>query len=322
MPMMTRVAAFLVIAVLTIAIPCAASDPQSSQLLQRAAETSNVRTTEIGPFRLRARVRVNRDQPIDADYLLIWAAPDQWREELSTGTDHAIRIGGRNTVSIKDDSEQTQAIRSILRSLDVPSILYVKPSQTLSGVKTRNHDGNKVQCLSRAAKLSSKSELCFDAVTSVLVKTESGDTTTEFSKFAEFKGKQFPRLVTTFSGKKVYDVIEVEELTSITPDSSLFGADAQYKTAPGCEHPVVPTPIKLPDPVYPAQLRTRSPQTVKLSATVNETGAVEGISVVRSAGALDAYAINALRAWKFAPAACGGIAVPFQLFADVNFMTY
>lgn len=189
---MTRVAAFLVIAVLTIAVPCAAFDPQSSQLLQRAAETSNIRTTEVGPFRLRARVHVNRDQPIDAEYLLIWATPDQWREELSTGKDHAIRIGGRNTVSIKDESEQTQAIRSVLRSLDVPAVLYIKPSQTLSAVKNRNQDGTKVQCLSRAAKLSSKGELCFDAVTGVLVKNESGDTTTEFSKFVEFKGKQFP----------------------------------------------------------------------------------------------------------------------------------
>jgi TonB family protein len=320
--MMTRTSAFLVVAVLTITSPCPASDPQSFQLVQRAAETSNIRITEVGPFRLRVRVHVNRDQPIDADYLLIWAAPDQWREEISTGNDHAIRIGGRNTVSIKSDSEQTQAIRSILRSLDVPAILYVKPNQTLGSVKNRNHEGNKVQCLSRAAKLSSKNELCFDAVTSVLVKNESGDSTTEFSKFAEFKGKQFPWLVTTFGGKKVHDLIEVEELTGIAPDSSLFSADAQYKTVPGCEHPVVPTPIRLPDPEYPAQLRTSNPQTVKLSATVNETGAVEGISVVRSAGALDAYAINALRTWTFAPATCGAIAVPFQFFTDVTFRTY
>jgi len=310
-------------AVLTITILCSASDnPQALALVMHAADTSNVRSPDVGAFRLRARARLYGDQPIDADYLLVWAAPDQWREEISTGNDHAIRIGGRNTVSIKNDSEQTQAIRSILRSLDVPAILYVKPNQTLSGVKNRNHDGNKVQCLSRAAKLSSKNELCFDAVTSVLVKNESGNSTTEFSKFAEFKGKQFPWLVTIFGGKKVYDLIEVEELTGIAPDSSLFSADAQYKTVPGCEHPVVPTPIRLPDPEYPAQLRKSNPQLVKLSATVNETGGVEGISIVRSAGPLDAYAINTVRTWKFAPATCGSVAVPYQFFTEVNFRTY
>ena len=39
-----------------------------------------------------------------------------------------------------------------------------------ANVKNRSHDGKKVQCLSRKAKLSTKAELCFDVATSVLVK--------------------------------------------------------------------------------------------------------------------------------------------------------
>ena len=326
--MMKRVAGLLIVAVLTISITCAASGPQPLPLVQRAAEVANIRATEVGPFRLRARVHVNRevvvnrDQPIDADYLLIWAAPDQWREEISSGKDRAIRIGGRNTVSVNNDSEQAQVIRSVLRSLDVPVVLYVRPGQSLSSVKDRNHGGNKLECLWRAEQSGSKSELCFDQVTGVLVKDKSGDKTTEFSKFAEFKGKQFPRLVTTFVGKKIYDVIEVDELTGIFPDSSLFSVETQSKTMPGCEHPVAPIAIKVADPEYPEKLRKPNPQFVRLSATVTETGGVEEISVVRSAGALDAYAINAVRAWKFAPATCGGVAVPFQTFAEISFRSY
>ena len=41
-------------------------------------------------------------------------------------------------------------------------------------VKNRSHDGKKVQCLWREAKLSTKAESCLDVVTSVLVKWDSG----------------------------------------------------------------------------------------------------------------------------------------------------
>lgn len=319
---MTRVCPLVFLVALTIGTPSAASDSEPFNLIQRAATISNIRTAEVAPFRLTAKITVNSAQPLEADYVLTWAAPDAWREEISIGNEHAIRIGGKNTVSVKNDSEQAQSIRSILRSFDAAAMLHVKSNESLGRVKKRLHGGVEVQCLSRAARMSAKSELCFDAVTGVLVSDQSGDNTSEFSKYADFRGKQFPRLVTTFSGKAVYDVMHVIDLEGIAPDASLFRPDPQYTTTPGCEHPVVPTPIKLPDPEYPEPLRTASPQRVKLSATVTESGGVEGISVVRSAGALDGYAIKALERWRFSPATCDGHPVPFRFFTEVNFRTY
>jgi len=269
-----------------------------------------------------AEVHTYGDEPVDAGYQLIWATPEQWREEISIGNDRAIRIGGKGTSSTKGDSEQAQAIRSQLRSLDLAAILYVEPSYSFGGVKRRKHDDARMQCLLRTTK-HSKTDLCFDAATGALIRSESGDSTTEFSKYSEFRGKLFPRIVTVFHGKKTYEVIEVMELTyDSNPKPLLFDTDAQYKTLAGCEHPVVPTPIKLPDPEYPAPLKTQNLQVVRLSATVTETGGVENIAVTRSAGALDVYAISALRNWQFAPATCGSRAVPFQFFTEVNFRTH
>jgi TonB family protein len=316
-------ARFLLPTLLALTLLSSASDDsQPLALVQHAADTSSLRSADVCPFRLRALVHTYGDEPVNADYLLIWATPEQWREEISVGNDRATRIGGKGASSIKDDSEQAQAIRSQLRSLDLAAILYLEPSYSFGGVKSRNHDGARMQCLFRTTK-HSKTNLCFDAASGALVRSESGDSTTEFSKYSEFKGKLFPRVVTIFHGKKIYRVIEVKELTCDSdPNPLLFDTDAQYKTLAGCEHPVVPTPIKLPDPEYPVQLRTRNPQVVRLSATVSETGGVENIAVVRSGGALDVYAINALRNWKFAPATCGSRAVPFQFFTEVNFRTY
>jgi TonB family protein len=276
----------------------------------------------VGPFRLHARMRNFAQEPVDADYLLIWAAADRWREEISIGTQHAIRIGGVGTVSSKQDSEQTQSARSQFLFLDVSARLQVKPGESLSGVKTRNH--GSIQCVSRTAKLMAKTESCFDATTGVLVREEAaGFQTAEFSNYLEFRGKLFPRLLKIFRNGKLNQEIEVQELAhDPEPAGSLFEPDAQYKTLPGCEHPVSPTPIKLPDPEYPAQLRTRTAQQVGLSFIVNESGSVQDILVTRSAGALDQYAIKALEKWKFVPATCGGVAVPVQFHSVMDFKTY
>ncbi len=315
---------FIPIVIWAIASVCLASDnSEQVALVQHAAEISNLRSAAVGPFRLHARVRIFDEPPTDADYSLIWVAPERWREEVLAGGHHTIRIGGKNTVSIKDNSAETQAIHLRLRTLDVAALLYAKPSETLGGVKNLNRSGMRMQCLSRTAKHVAKTELCFDAATGVLVREEFPDSTAEFANYSDFRGKLIPRLLRTFHGKELHGEIEVQELTyDPSPDPMLFEADQQYKTGPGCEHPVVPTPMKVPDPEYPAQFRTRNPQSVKLSATVNEAGGVQDIVVIRSAGALDMYAIRALEKWEFLPATCGSAAVPFQFYTEVNFKTY
>ena len=182
-----------------------------------------------------------------------------------------------------------------------------------------------MQCVLGTAKFRPKTELCFDAARGVLVRegTNSSDKSTQFSDYFEFRGKLFPRVLTILEGKTVQREVEVLGLTyDPDPDLSLFETDAQYKVIAGCEHPVPPRPLKLPDPEYPQQLRTQGPKKVKLSAIVNEAGGVQDITVTSSAGAVDQYAIKALEKWKFAAATCGAIPVPFQFFTEVNFRTY
>jgi TonB family protein len=315
--------------VVLTALSSASDNSQPLTLVQHGADVSNIRSIDVGPFRLHAQIRVLGEGPLEADYLLFWVSPERWREEITIGTEHAIRIGGHGTVSSKDNSEQAHSVRMSLLSLDASALLNIRPGESLSGVKSREHHGVTIQCVSQTAKLSSKAELCFDPVTGVLVRRElaeptGGHRTSEFSKYSEFNGKLFPRLVRTFRDKELDQQVEVQELAhDPDPAGGLFEADTQYKTMPGCEHPVGPrAAIKLPHPEYPAMLRTRGKQIVKLSATIDESGGMQDIAVIRSAGALDPYAIKALRKWKFTPATCGGVAVPFQFYIEVNFRTY
>ena len=319
-----------VAAALLVASMCTATDnSQSSVLVQHAAERSNIRGLDAAPFQLRAKVRVLDGTPVEADYLLIWAAPDRWREEISVGGRIAIRIGGKGSVSSKNDSEQAQAMRQNLRQLDISTVLSTEQGASLSGVKDQVVDGVKLQCVSRTAKLRPRAELCFDSSKGVLVRESFANTGaipgrfTQFLDYSEFRGKLSPRILRTFQGKTLGAEIEVKQLVYYPdPDPTLFEADTRYKTIAGCEHPEVPRPIKLPDPVYPPQFRTPGPQRVKLSAIVNEIGGVQDIVVTGSAGPLDQYAIKAVEKWKFSPATCGAVPVPFQFFIDENFRTY
>ena len=224
----------LLILLVAYTFPCAASDSRALQLLQHGTDVSNIRTAETAPFRLTVRVHIGGDQPIDGQYVLIRAAPDQWREEISTGNSQAIRIGGKHIVSTKNDTAAVQTIRSKIRSLDVGAILQVKENEKLSGVKKRRHDHIEVGCFTKTAKLTGQTELCFDPAIGILLTTHSRDWTDEFSKYAEFEGKQFPRLVSTSRNGKVVSSIEVEQLTTVIPDGSLFNTDGQFQTSPGC----------------------------------------------------------------------------------------
>lgn len=322
---------FILVFLLFLATLCTAADKsQSSALLKQAAERSNIRSSDTAPFQLRAKIRILDSQPIEAGYLLIWNTQQRWREEISIGDKRSIRIGGEGTVSAEGDSEQAQTVRSAVRDLDLATNLNMEPGASLSGIKVEQKNGVALQCVSRTGKYRPKTELCFDSAQGVLSRENFSSTgldlpakSTEFSDYFDFGGKLFPRVVRTFENRTLRREVQVEQLTyDPNPDQSMFDSSTQYKVVPGCEFPAVPRPIKLSDPEYPERLRTKSPQRVKVSAVVNETGGVQDIQVTNSAGDLDQYAIKALEKWKFAPATCGAKPVPFQFFSEVNFRTY
>ncbi|MBV9182904.1 MAG: energy transducer TonB, partial [Acidobacteria bacterium] len=156
----------------------------------------------------------------------------------------------------------------------------------------------------------------------LLRETDSyGPLSNRFSEYQEFKGKQFPRLVTTFQAKKTSAVIEVQDLTQdFTSNSESFEVDAQYKTTEGCEHPTPPSPISVPDPIYPTELTSTTLQEVQVSAVINKNGKLEDIVISHSAGALDTYAMDTFRQWRFVPASCGDLAVPSPFIGSLDFL--
>ena len=74
------------------------------------------------------------------------------------------------------------------------------------------------------------------------------------------------------------------------------------------------------DPVYPDMaLRARIEALVMLEVTVNETGEVDKIRIIRGHPMLDQAAIDAVKQWRYAPTLLNGEPVPVVATATVVF---
>ena len=58
---------------------------------------------------------------------------------------------------------------------------------------------------------------------------------------------------------------------------------------------------------------------VILEATIDESGIVRNVKVLRSHALLDQAAIDAVRKWKYTPTKLNGVAIPILLTVTVNF---
>jgi periplasmic protein TonB len=85
----------------------------------------------------------------------------------------------------------------------------------------------------------------------------------------------------------------------------------------------VPIPTKLVDvpPTYPPLARhARIQGVVVLDATIDETGHVVDVRVLRSIALLDRAAIEAVRRWRYAPAIVNGRVTPVVLTVTASFV--
>jgi protein TonB len=72
--------------------------------------------------------------------------------------------------------------------------------------------------------------------------------------------------------------------------------------------------------VYPDLARAARVQgTVILEATIDETGAVTNVKVLRSIPLLDRAATDAVRRWRYTPTRLNGVPVPVLMTVTVTF---
>lgn len=306
---------------------CLASvNAQSLALLQRSDEISNIRTADSAPFRLRAKVTVAEWKLIEAGYQLVWVSNEQWREEITIGDQHAIRIGGQGVVSIEGDNEEAQAVRRRMLYLYFTDDARLRPDETLSAPKSKLQDGLNLTCMTLKGKHTLEQSICLDSASGTFVSDEPVSvtpTSVHYAKYSDFRGKLFPREIKEIRGVMEDATIQVESLEyEQHPDPQQFEAGATYKTMSGCEFPHYPVLIKSHKPMEKRNYNAHTHQDIRISYTIDEKGYVQNVTVENATGSPKAYAEDYVKMLEFEPATCGNTPVPFETYMRFTFRVF
>ena len=161
----------------------------------------------------------------------------------------------------------------------------------------------------------SQPKLCFDVATSTLV-TESHyeSPAVEFQDFRTIDQKVFPgRIIFRSERNAELEVADISVVkSSCTPD--VFVPPDGAAAFPTCDEPTRASKVKDVAPAVPTQqLRLMRAAEVYLYGIVGTGGSVENIAVEYSPHVVfTTSAVDAVKQWRYAPASCGGKAVPAE----------
>ena len=302
---------------LSLATRVAAQDTQTydaEQFADRARKAMDIRLTGSKSFRLTYRfhfVRPKTNESAEGEYRELWKSPDQWRREISYSDFQQVEVGGKDRRWVLRDLALEPPEVRVMRDLARIPRLGIDSETRFSRVRDRPPE---TQCI----KLHLEPEeriLCFDANSGVLVRDEGSALTCDYSDFQNFGEKSYPRKLSCSDKTGLTIEGTVSELSEDPPT----GDPARFASLPGAtEWPVCDT-IVPPQPLhywgYPG-LNERMALAIgaRVSVTIGVDGKTSNVKIVRSVGHFrDGGAISAAKRWKFKPATCAGVPIPFPL---------
>jgi TonB family protein len=305
---------------------------EGEALLAKAGELFDLRAESNRPFRLRARARFFEKGQYtgEGSYLLIWGGNQTWREEIVVPGFQQVLVGGPNKVWVQRNLDYKPLLAfNLVNEFSVKNSLILGPKESILDIKGVNDNGSDLRCLQVGADKASSRILCFDPVSGSLKgKTQIGaiSKSYRYSDYANIEGQEYPRRITVYEGSILTVEVTVEEVVELPSlDSSLFVPPQRATESPGCFKPTPPKELLAPSPQYPEMLRmNRVAGVVLLSFEVGTDGRAHKVKVLRSAApGLKATTVEAIKKdWRFEPAKCQGVSVPFDELLETNFRLF
>ena len=296
-----------------------------AELLKRAKNLSDIFSEGGTPFRLSARFSIfayGQDE-VKGTYVMFWAAPEELRQEISLPGFTEVRVLAGNKVwRLRSLATIPLRVFELQGALGFTRGSPLNRDQKTSKVKTQINNGARQSCFTIKQKLRGGMTLCFDPVSGVLVSNGNEAGGIQYSDYAPWGNKLFPRSITLFDrGERVVEC-HIDQLGSLDQvDPSLFVAPPGAVENPGCHDPDSPKLLKFEKPRYPPNAkRAHITGVVRAIAEVGADGRVHDAHVVSSPdSAFDPEVLDALSRWEFKPAMCKGTSVPSETELDVNF---
>ncbi len=301
---------------------CAAKDeaPSPNALISGAHQQEEIWTDGTPPMLMRAEIQVSDSKGalVKGQYTFNWAAPSQWREDIRIENYERIRVRDVNGYWQKSGlGYQPQIIFELDTLLHLKDALRVGSRQTLGKTKTREKDGVRQNCTEVKWVASTDRTLCFDAVTGALLSVEypSGENQNlpqisriEYDAFTFVGGKLVPYEIRALRDRRVVATVKVLEITKVAEeDPTIFTAPPNSEFWAQCGDVQVRELLATAPPKYPASARANHESgRVIFYAVVEADGSLSHTTIIqRATPELEAAAIEALRQWRYKPAACG-----------------
>lgn len=303
-------------------------DPESLIAKARSAE---ILWTEGTPkLALRAELQVANGQggSATAQYVLAWASPSKWREEIKFLDYDRLRIGsGKGYWQTSNLNYEPEVIFELDEMLHIRDLIDLSSGETLGKVKRRKNHGVAEDCADVKNKFGTARTLCFDESTGALVAVGhpmDGISSIEYSDFRSVAGEILP-----FEARATNDgdAIASMKVTAVgglaDEDVALFSIPANAEFWAHCDNMQTaswPEP-KQAMPVYPTAAKANHEQgTVVFYAVIEADGSISHLTPIRLASPdLVASAADAVRTWRYQVTTCDGKPIRHQAQISVKF---
>lgn len=306
---------------------------QAAALFAKALAASNIHAPGSPPFEMRATitVKLRSGKPSIGSYLLEWASPDQWREEIYFANYNRIRVGGKNQYwQSRTTAYEVEPILQLDQALGFLKEFHVRSSASgLPAMKTiKFHEagkhGQKLDCVTLVPSddyYSTGGDYCFDAAGGWFVSQTRNSL--QLSNFISFGGKYFPGSI--YTEQESASRVELQ-LNSITPLGKMDSADFQPPVGasawPACDDPdaLPKTKSEIP-PDYPENEKyAHISGTVLIYATMGIDGQLHNLKVLSAPDTgLANAALTAVEQWQYIPEMCHGSPVPVETLIHITF---
>lgn len=317
---------------------------KAKQVFLDAANRMDLRTSSSPPFGLSATIKVTIQKlQLNGTYLLLWDSQKRWSEKIVLPGYQRIRVRGPSGFWQQRNLDyEIPSVVDLDDALNFTSDLRYYAKVRPGKLKSKRVSGANLECSRVYSDTTVRpfpnflishdliEEFCLAPQQAELRKelfpkgasNAPNLTSVEYSDFAPFGTKDYPRTIRLSSQGKTFLTFSVRRIALLFhPPASDFAPPAGGIFTPSCASFEAPKLIKKVLPVYPRNERFAGQNGhVVIYAMIATDGSVKNAKVIFSAGSeFDAAALAAVRQWHYRPASCTGKPYPIETYITVYF---
>lgn len=314
-----------VVCILMLLPPLAVGKDKKQQeaeaLLAKARELSDIRCQGCPPFRLKARVRLFEGvaMPVDGTYVLYWASPGKWREDLRMPDYNEIRLGLGDEIQEKRPTRfRPGPLAWLLTHLDIGGRLNELARSKIKNVKEWQVQRGLLVCTDyQQERMRYLQRRCFLRDKGLLLHEESPPEAYEYDEYTPFVGKLFPWKMARYVGGTLTDEMQITELV-VSPEweAGLFDPMTGSDVHETCRNPDAPREVRGEFPSLPDNLM--GDFTVTIEYVVGVDGLPRDVVVHAADPRIETFVLKGFSKSRFIPAKCKGVPIETQRVAEMK----